>query len=363
MRSRDRIWIVLAAICGLHGSVRAGVYNFAEKAFGPLQAEAPGAPLPFPQFKGELSDLVNLGFPLNTPLQKRYQEKRAELETKVRRGDATTDDRINLSAYAIYLRDPQAAIAALLPVTAQDRANFAPNANLMTAYQLSGQLDRAFAMLESLRETRPNIKGLNAQQIDWLVRAEKLHHKLITERYKESLRQTSGRPMAPENVDDLFGVRFVGESGQFEPSQLAASEKAKLPLDAIALIQQLLVWLPDDTRLYWQLGELYNAQGDLRRAAAVFDECRRESGRRLDAALLREHRQLVQEALAKAPPPDDAADGLMDGLAGSPGDDPSWAPDTLQLAIVGGLAAVLVLGLGYLQYREFRRRRGKPFGC
>src|SRR5262249_9699783 len=55
--------------------------------------------------------------------------------------------------------------------------------------------------------------------------------------------------------------RFVGESGAFEVGTLAVAEKAKLPPDALDIVQQLLVWLPDDLRLYWLLGELYNARG------------------------------------------------------------------------------------------------------
>jgi hypothetical protein len=90
------------------------------------------------------------------------------------------------------------------------------------------------------------------------------------------LRERGG---AFENVDALFDdgknpptpVRFVGESGDFEPGKIAKAEKAKLdavrkfPSDPgpIDIVQQLLIWLPDDQRLFWLLGELYNAAADL----------------------------------------------------------------------------------------------------
>src|SRR5262249_48715819 len=67
-------------------------------------------------------------------------------------------------------------------------------------------------------------------------------------------------------------VRYVSESGKFEPGKIAAAEKAKLPKDAILVVEQLLIWMPDDLRLYWQLGELFNAHGDVNAARTIFME-------------------------------------------------------------------------------------------
>jgi hypothetical protein len=86
----------------------------------------------------------------------------------------------------------------------------------------------------------------------------------------------------------------VGDSGRYEAGKIAASERAKLPPDAVAIVQQLLIWLPDDTLLYWQYGELLNANGDVTSAAQVFDDCAWR--RRLDSAELKQHRQIVTEA-------------------------------------------------------------------
>jgi hypothetical protein len=155
-------------------------------------------------------------------------------------------------------------------------------------------------------------------------------------------------------------VHFVGESGQYEAGKLAAAEHARLPAEALAVVQQLVLWLPEDTRLYWLLGELYNADGDIGAAAKIFDDCI-GNVRRFSAADLRAHRLVVQEAKPK-----DASALLNPSVVGSDvaaenapasGSPPSWLPDRTQLLAVGGIAALVIVLLGYFQIREMRRRR------
>jgi hypothetical protein len=147
-------------------------------------------------------------------------------------------------------------------------------------------------------------------------------------------------------VDELFPVKFVGPGGQFEPGTIADAERAKLPADATAVVQQLLLWTPADTRLYWLLGELYNAKGDLAAADSIFEQC--VWSRRYDNPALREHRRLVKEALAaQAPPPSPPAE--------------DWKPTSRQLVLVGGVSGAVLLTLAYFQLRQlFRRRRPAP---
>ena len=47
----------------------------------------------------------------------------------------------------------------------------------------------------------------------------------------------------------------------------------KLPAKAVAIAQQLALWLPADGPLLWQLAELANAHGDFRNAAAMMEGC------------------------------------------------------------------------------------------
>src|SRR5262249_33176835 len=101
-------------------------------------------------------------------------------------------------------------------------------------------------------------------------------------------------PAGAGSLDDLFGVAFVGPSGKYEAGTLAAAERKKLPAAAVALAQQLALWLPGDPRLLWQLAELANAHGDVGVAAAILDGCVTEFG--LRSPELHAHRKAARAA-------------------------------------------------------------------
>src|SRR5205823_11097654 len=86
-------------------------------------------------------------------------------------------------------------------------------------------------------------------------------------------------------------VQFVGDEGGYQAGQIAAAQKVKLPDDAIAIVQQLLLWLPHDARLQWLLAELYNAAGDPGSALTLLNEC--VEAMRFHPALLREHQRAL----------------------------------------------------------------------
>jgi hypothetical protein len=158
---------------------------------------------------------------------------------------------------------------------------------------------------------------------------------------------------APE---DLFNVRFVGDGGQYEAGKLAATQK--LPRNALAVVQQLLVWLPQELGVYWLFAEVLNATGLVEEAAFVLNDLS-GPGRDVTAPELREHRRVLEEAVA----------AQLQAKADNPGG-PSDAPkdpqkrpmtDVLATAGVGALAGMLVMGFIMLQVREVRRRRpGDP---
>jgi len=115
------------------------------------------------------------------------------------------------------------------------------------------------------------VKGWTPEQRAWVARldADVVPHYL---RLRKA--DAEGRPVVEtEDPTPLFPVRFVSDAGVYEPGTLAAAERAKLPADAVAVVQQLLLWFPSDTRLYWLLAELYAAEGDLDTAQKIFDEC------------------------------------------------------------------------------------------
>jgi hypothetical protein len=96
-------------------------------------------------------------------------------------------------------------------------------------------------------------------------------------------------------------VRFVGENGLYVAAELAAAERKKLPPDALAIVQQLVLWHPQDARLYWLLGELYNADGDVGTAANILEACTFAMGYTNPTVI--EHRRVLKpaaEAMAKA---------------------------------------------------------------
>jgi tetratricopeptide (TPR) repeat protein len=372
-----RACFVTATVLGISllssSLLQAGLYNTAEPIEGPTVAQDGVKALGFSQFEDVLSTLIGIGVqpPLGSkqsesPKRKQYLARRDELQAKARAGQIPLQERINLSAYLIRLLQYEEAVQMLEPMAAQERQNFMLFANLATAHQLAGRLDRALAYLEQTKDVWPTAwPGLTTEQLKWFGTVEKYHRELVKLRYRELARSPSGRSSAHEKLDDLFhgdrgSVRFVGESGQYEAGKLAAAERAKLPADALALVQQLVLWLPEDPRLYWLLGELYNANGDLDAAGKIFDDCV-GNVRRFSAPDLRAHRVVVQEAKPKVASPlldlETSRAGTLAEKRPAPSSVPSWLPDSRQLVAVGGIAGLAVIVLVYFQVREMRRRR------
>ena len=111
----------------------------------------------------------------------------------------------------------------------------------------------------------------------------------------------------------------------------------------------------EETRLYWLLGELYNARGYTSMAAQVFDRC--VWTHRFPSAELAEHRRIVNEAKTELEPI------AINPPASKPGQQmPASLPETRPIdlrnvLLIGSVAGLVVLGLVYLQVRELIRRR------
>jgi hypothetical protein len=399
MRAR-LITLAAVGLCLVHtSSLWAGLYNTAEPPMEPTVS--------FGQFRNVLNDLRSIA--VEQPegsLRKHSLTRVAELEAKSRAVGLTVEDCVNLSAYLIRLLRYQKAIEVLTPVATRERGNFMVFANLATAYQLTDQGDRAVDALREALKIWPRVwAGWSTAQLDRSHRAELYHLDLLTFRRRAALAQ--GRGPGGLHLDPLFfeGNRFVSDSGQYEAGELAAAQRAKLPADAVALVEQLLLWLPHDLGLFWQLGELLNATGEVPDAAAVFDDL--VFNRRVDAPELRRHRHILNEALAvhkqlrplmregqmlwwlapratlvgtpgAGPLLSEAgwvgvlnemkrreqSGGLEVGSLAATGSQPvsaptpvDWLPERSQVVVVGGIAALIALALVYLQVRAFRHRR------
>ncbi len=244
----------LIAVLATAASAQAGLHYSGERV-----AELPS------QWRGFLIDhrqlrLASVEKPGNlppSPLRDEYRRAAKKLEVLAAMRALTAEEAADVGALCVRLGQPEKAIEVLRPAARQFPDHFRIAANLGTAWQLAGDLEQAAVQLEEAVRLAPE---------RWR-EAEKLHLKLVR------LRQKEGRKAKPTNVDDLFGVRFVGESGKPEANALAASEFKKLPENVTALVQQLALWLPADGRLLWQAGELANAFGDVRTAAAILDGC------------------------------------------------------------------------------------------
>jgi len=351
-------------LCVLAAPLHAGVYSTVDPVPGPIPDETGKIqPMPLDYFRDKLGDRIGLlrdpaqlnpgDPPLPEATLKRrqdYEAKATALQRKVRAG-GTIDDQLNLSAYLIGLGKHQDAIHLLEPLArGEGRANFMVLSNLATAYQLAGQPERVADYLQQARDCWPDkLSGLSDAQLKFYRQADRLQLRLVLLRKVEAAKMPAGQRRPADSVDALFGepdapVKFVGESGQYEAGAIAAREKAKLPKDATALVQQLALWLPDDTRLYWHLGELLNADGQIAEAYTVLDECV-GGGRRYDVPELKEHRRVLQEGLPKPPPP------------------PPLFADPRKAALIAGGAALLVGLLGFFQIRELLRRRSRTVGA
>ncbi|HJZ57225.1 MAG TPA: hypothetical protein VKE74_19805, partial [Gemmataceae bacterium] len=198
------------------------------------------------------------------------------------------------------------------------------------------------------------VKGLTKAQRDWQA---KLDRDYVWAYYREHQKEAAVSPrpaLEAEDVLPLFPVeqagktspgpvRFVNEAGHYEPGRLAAAEKGKLPPDAVAVVQQLLLWFPTDTRLFWLLGELYAADGDVSSARTIFDKCvnARQYGNR---KLLMDHRAAVLAALETRKPPAEPPPPAEDA---QPPTEPTAQPVPIGLGAVwiyfGVVAAIVVL--------------------
>jgi hypothetical protein len=311
-------------------------------------------------------------------LRRKYQDRRAERERKQRRGGFSVEDRINLSYYYLRLGQPAEALGVLKVPEAQAARHFMVFANLGTAYQVmaggGSPKDRARNLGDALLYLREAQGAWPRQwpkwtkdQADWFKEAEKQQIALVRLRLREAVRAGAGSGPATDappfaDVDALFPVHFVGEGGKYEAGKLAAAERAKLKGNEVALVQQLLTWLPGDSRLYWLYGELLNAEGDVATAQRILEDC--VKNRLLsNVTLLRDHRNVLNEAKVKrpevadllpTPPSQEAAPSDSGNQSGESG---GWQPSVGQVVLVGGVGGLVIAVLAYLQIKEIRRRR------
>src|SRR5205823_1779382 len=142
----------------------------------------------------------------------------------------TPDELADLGALYIRLGEVTRALDVLRAAQRTHPNHFRIVANLGTAWQLQGDLGQAATALQQAVRLAPG---------KWQ-KPEEYHLKLV--------RIRQARPTDSQSLDDLFGVRYVSDGGRYEPGKLTTVERKKIPSDAVAIVQQLALWVPADGR-------------------------------------------------------------------------------------------------------------------
>ncbi len=215
------------------------------------------------------------------PARARYESEAQRLSKLAKDRPLTADESADLGAIYLRLGDVTRALEVLRPAQQAHPQHYRLTANLGTAWHYRGDLDQAAAVLRQAVQLAPGK----------FQKTEELHLKLVRQRARQA--------KDSQDLDDLFGIRYVGPEGKYAAGALAPEERKKLSVEALAQAQLLALFLPGDSRLLWQLAELANAHGDVGTAAAILDGCVTEFGLR-HPDLLAHRRLLRAEADARS---------------------------------------------------------------
>jgi tetratricopeptide (TPR) repeat protein len=396
-----RTVLAVLAVGLLAGSVRAGVYNLDD----PLPQHLPPLPYLHEQIQLILGPLRKAALPpvLNQPGP--YEVQAAKLERKAAQ-DLTTIDRVNLGACYLRMNRPNDALRVLREA---DQNHFLVRANLAATYQSLNELGQAVAYEGQALAAWPSIQpGWNSVELGWYRRVEGYYLKLLQFRRAErdANERQYNQPNRPWDKMDLLFEKPRAGGGDYQTQELPWKLWGDLPPDAYAIVSQLLVWFPNDDRLYWQLGEIMNSIGLVPEAVKVFDEL---SNKNLNGVReFKEHRRTLKESVDVANalvavygndtarfqrdfkvfmleisprglllPPGGGALANETGMAvvmqafassaRTDGPAPRPAPRGWQLdwqpIFVGFAAGLIVAVLGALQWMEWRRRRHAASGA
>ena len=338
MRQTLMAFVILAAASPVH----AGLYVPGEEP-ELVARDGKEIEMPFDQFRLRLAELKAIPVtPPDSPLRKAYLKRRADLESR-RLERLSVQEMISLGECQVRLGDLNNSFFTYHLAATREPRNFLAQSGLAAVRQMRGELREAReAQIDALMLRPSELPGMTKAQTAWMLRVEKVFGELQRGQIKELLEKT---PLQQLSVDNLFRVQFVGPSGGYEAGTIAPDEKAKLPADAVAVVQQLILWYPFDARIYWLLGELYNANGQMREALAIFKECM-DRGFRTEP--LKEHPLIVEEKLKQVAAAEKQKQIEEEEKQFSKHPEILWA--------VGGIGGVAILLLVLWQVRIFWRR-------
>ncbi len=319
----------------------------------PVSAAGEPEPLRFEEFGRRRLVLMNAGnadWPLEradeTDPTKKIRSDRGVVKDRIdkrqKQAKRTQEDSVALAVDLLRFGRPDDADGTLAGKQRQGYLAYVTLAHIAAAQpnpndQKTRDWSRAYSFLSDANEVpRPKeFPGLTPQQLAWQV---KLNRGVLLKFVRLRMDEARAKP-GPENElpDAIFPVNFADRADGL----LAPAEREKLPPDALATVQQLVLWFPHDTRLYWLLAEIYAAKGEFRAAQKIMDECVRSLGYS-NRKVLMQHREAVMKAAdATVPPPDEP---LL-----TPTDDPVPVTPPITMRTVwlyfGAVAAVVLFAV------------------
>jgi hypothetical protein len=284
----------------------------------------------------------------------KYARLVAELEAKQKQGPLPVTDAITLSACYIRLGRTEKARVLLdateRTVPEDDPHRFLVYLNRAAAYQETPDLLRRAIedQSEALRsELWPKeLKGWSADDLAWYRVAEGYYLRYLQARWAETQRP-SGNP-AHLTIAPIFPkARFDEPGWRYTAGLLPADTADALPMDALQVAQQMLLWLPNDPRLIWLYAECLNGRGDVATAHRVLDDL--VANRNVRTPAVMEHRRILGDGLLKDAPAQPSAPAA-----------PVSGPDWRQLGgslLAGALVGVVLTVVTFLQWRQWTRKR------
>ncbi len=281
-------------------------------------------------------------------------KKVAELEKRQKEMPLPTADVVTLSAY--YIRLGRAALARKLldeelgRVPPDDPYRFLLLLNRAAANESEPELLRRAIEDESaaLQAWPKEFKGWSADDLSWYRIAERYFLAYLQARDIEVQRNPAAAGTV-QAVAPLFPkARFDVPGHEYRAGSLWPETADALPLDAVDVATQMLLWLPNDSRLYWLYGELLNGKGALVEAKGIFNDLYENRFVRA----VKSHREVIDQAVENMPKATESAPPSL-ASPSAPGTPTLTAPDLRQIG-TGFVVGVVLTALALFQWRLWR---------
>jgi hypothetical protein len=366
-RVQEALTLLLAVVAA--GPLQAGVYSLAQaRAFAGRGSEDKDVRQQLKELSpniilGDVGALrsMNDAAPTAKELSKSTADRRAllkkveELEARQKERPLPTADVVTLSAY--YIRRGRADLARKLldeelgRIPADDPYRFLLLLNRAAANESEPELlRRAIEDQSAALEAWPKeFKGWSADDLSWYRVAERYFLAYLQARDIDVQRNPAAAGTV-QAVAPLFPkARFDVPGREYRAGSLWPETADALPLDALEVTTQMLLWLPNDSRLYWLYGELLNGKGALVEAKGIFNDLYENRFVRA----VKSHREAIDQAVENMPKATESAPPPP-----PPSGPPTLtAPDLRQIG-TGFVVGVVLTALALFQWRLWRTATG-----